>query len=80
MKYKKGDLLWSQYYSRLGVVSRITTDGDYSVDDPGYVLADVCNPNKEILFGVREMTRTPDGIFALIKLQDGYSSAAGAQS
>lgn len=84
-KINVGDLVWSEYYSRLGVVSRIITDPafGYSEESPGYDLVDPVHGKDAIVGGERE-----HGVFErgtsnethchLVKLANGYMSAREA--
>lgn len=70
----KGDLVWSEYYCRLGVVESICDSRDYSQENVGYNLCDPTNNKNMIAFGVREVLTNADGEFKLIKLANGYKS------
>lgn len=76
-----GDLVWSEYYSKLGVVRRIISDlpeQGYTVEDPGYDLCSVSDTTSVIVHGIRSETRTNYRnrivIYRLIKLADGNIS------
>jgi hypothetical protein len=74
---RKGDLVWSQYYTRLGVITKVITTGDYSPEKPCYALGDVSDPSKTIVSGVREectSASAPNVVFRLIKIADGGES------
>jgi len=74
----EGDLVWSECYGRLGVVSKILTDvSGYSKETPGFVLVDPVHPvDGVVVSGVREHTVFRDGTHCkLVKLADGYKSA-----
>ena len=76
-KFNIGDLVWSEYYNRLGVISKITTNGDYSEDDPGYTLRSPDGLQQDIVCGVRMVSTSsnyPNVTFMLIKLADGFNS------
>lgn len=72
-----GDLVWAEYYNRLGVISKIITDGDYSDDNPGYTLGSPDGLHQDVVCGVREITTSsnyPNVEFKLIKVADGFRS------
>ncbi|MFA5697670.1 MAG: hypothetical protein WC888_04540 [Candidatus Izemoplasmatales bacterium] len=76
-----GDLVWSEYYTRLGVVCRIITDlpkGGYTEENPGYDLGSVGDPKVRVVCGAHEEMKcaTTNGytIFKLIKIAKGYES------
>jgi len=50
---KVGDIVYSQYYDRLGKICRMSPIQD-DPTNPSYVLSNVYNQDIEILFGVRE--------------------------
>ena len=75
-KIRIGDLVWSEYYSRLGVVSRIITDvSGYTEAFPGYDLVDPATRTQLVVGGVREhMVIDAEVHCTLVKLADGYES------
>lgn len=81
-KINIGDLVWTESYSRLGVVSQIITDVDlgYSEADPGYVLVDPLRGKDVIVSGVREHCVYKRGTSIethcrLVRIANGYASA-----
>lgn len=80
-KIRIGDLVWSEYYSRLGVVSRIITDvSGYTEAFPGYDLVDPATRTQLVVGGVREHMVIRSKVHCnLVKLADGYQSAAARE-
>lgn len=81
-KINIGDLVWSESYSRLGVVSKILTDADlgYSETDPAYVLVDPVRGRDIVVSGVREHSVYKRGTSVethcrLVRLANGFASA-----